>query len=395
MPRSETVLTVFVASPGDVAEERAILEAVIREFNVTWSKTLGLRLELIRWETNVYPDFGLDVQEVINKQIGDDYDIFIGIMWARYGTPTKQSESGTEEEFDRAYKRYKETGNVKIMFYFKDAPISPSKLDLDQYRAVSEFKSLLGDRSGLYWEFTESEEFRSLVRVHLSQVVQEWTTGKQGEFKNKPNGLLREQPQIILDANGEKLGYLDYIEKATESFNKVTEILSRISQYQEDFTKKINQRTEEIGRIPVLPPTVRMSAAKRIFQKSAEDMEEFVARTDVEIPIYSKAFEEGFFAFSNVITLSSELGTIAEKDIIESLEGVSSLIATMPNMIISIRELRSTIGNLPLMISRQNVAKRKIINTLNELARETDAGLNLMIEIKKTLQNKLPSPQSD
>ena len=277
MPTSPIVLTVFVASPEDVAEEPAILEKVIREFNETWGRRFGLLLQLIRWETNAYPDFGMDVQDVINKQIGDDYDIFIGIMWARYGTPTKRSVSGTEEEFHRAYNRYKKIGNVKIMFYFKDAPISPSKLDLNQYRAVSEFKSKLGEKGGLYWEFTESEEFQSLVRVHLSRLVQEWNICKQEDLKDQPNELLGKENQRILDANGEELGYLDYIEKTTESFIKVSEIMSRIKQYQEDFTKKINQRTEELERIPDLPPPVRMSAVKHIFQKSAEDMEEFGA----------------------------------------------------------------------------------------------------------------------
>ena len=48
MPRHETVLTVFVASPGDVEEERNRLEDVIRDLNISWSKHLGISLELIK-----------------------------------------------------------------------------------------------------------------------------------------------------------------------------------------------------------------------------------------------------------------------------------------------------------------------------------------------------------
>lgn len=395
MPRSETILTVFVASPGDVLEERAALEEVMRELNSTWSKTLGLRLELVRWETNAYLGFGDDAQDVVNQQIGDNYDIFIGIMWARYGTPTKRSGSGTEEEFHRALQRYKKGCDIKIMFYFKDAPISPSKLDLDQLRAVSEFKSQLGAKGGLYWEFTTPEEFRSFVRVHLSRVVQEWNKCKQGELQDKQNELIVKENKTILDANGEELGYIDYIETAHESFIKVTEIMRRITQYELDLNKKINQRTEELKKIPELPAPHRMSTIKHIFQKSAEDMEEFVARTDVEIPIYSKAFEEAFLAFSNVITISAQFGTANKDEMNTALEAVSSLISIMPSGIESIKGLRSSVGNLPLMISRQIVAKRKTINTLNNLVREFETGLNLAIEVEKALQMKLSVPECD
>src|SRR5688500_12939403 len=131
MARHETVLTAFAASPGDVAEERALLEDVIRELNITWSRNLGLRIDLIRLETHSYHIASLYPQSAINEQFGDDYDIFVGMMWIRYGNPTLSNESGTEEVFEKAYARHKAFPNaVKIMFYFKDAgPHQLSKID--------------------------------------------------------------------------------------------------------------------------------------------------------------------------------------------------------------------------------------------------------------------------
>jgi len=130
MPRTEKVIVVFVASPSDLENERHKLEDVIRELNVTWSKTLGVRLDLVRWETHAYPGMGNDPQDLINKQIGDDFDIFLGLMWGRFGTPTERAGSGTEEEFIRAKQRLERNPDaVKIMFYFKDAPLPPSKID--------------------------------------------------------------------------------------------------------------------------------------------------------------------------------------------------------------------------------------------------------------------------
>ena len=66
MANSVTLLKVFVASPDDVSAERDQLEDVINELNLTIGKTLGLRLELVRWETNAFPGMGIDSQEVIN-----------------------------------------------------------------------------------------------------------------------------------------------------------------------------------------------------------------------------------------------------------------------------------------------------------------------------------------
>ena len=134
MPTSEIIIKVFVSSPNDVTDERNLLEDIVRELNNTWSKFLRLRLDLIKWETHCFPGVGNYSQEVINKEIDDDYDIFIGIMWQRFGTPTALYGSGTIEEFERAYQRYKENPDgIKIMFYFKDTPPdSISEIDPEQ-----------------------------------------------------------------------------------------------------------------------------------------------------------------------------------------------------------------------------------------------------------------------
>ncbi len=156
MARQETILSVFVASPGDVDDERNRLEEVIRDLNVAWARELGIRLELLRWETHAYPSFGEDAQSIINEQIQDDYDLFIGIMWYRFGTPTGRANSGTIEEFQRAKKRFDDDpSSLQLMVYFKDAPapIPPSKLDYTQLAKIAEFRNSLGDEGGLFWSF--------------------------------------------------------------------------------------------------------------------------------------------------------------------------------------------------------------------------------------------------
>ena len=95
-------------------------------------------------------------------------------MWARFGSPTGRAGSGTAEEFYRARNRYQNDPNqVRIMFYFKDAPISPSDLDPDQLASMKAFQKELGEKGALYWTYTSRDEFTQLLRMHLGRQVQE------------------------------------------------------------------------------------------------------------------------------------------------------------------------------------------------------------------------------
>ena len=125
MPRTVITYKVFLASPGDVKEERGIVKKVIETYNQIHSSD-NIRLELLCWEDSTHPSFGDYPQDVVNSQIGDDYDVFIGILWSRFGTPTLEYKSGTEEEFYRAYERYNNGDDVELMVYRKDESVSPS-----------------------------------------------------------------------------------------------------------------------------------------------------------------------------------------------------------------------------------------------------------------------------
>ncbi len=129
------VIRVFVGSPAELAEERARLEEVVGELNLLWGNTLGLRLELVKWETHAYPGIGPDPQTVIDEEVGDEYDIFVGMLWTKFGTPTNDAASGTEHEFQKAYLRYtKYPKQLRIMFYFKDGQVLPSEAKESRFR---------------------------------------------------------------------------------------------------------------------------------------------------------------------------------------------------------------------------------------------------------------------
>jgi hypothetical protein len=111
----------FVASPSDVRTERDALSRVVTEINQTHGSPLGYSVQILRWETHATPSGGRP-QGVINEQIGK-YDLFVGIMWRRFGTPTGVAGSGTEEEYRRAYSSWERNNSMPLMFYFCQSPL--------------------------------------------------------------------------------------------------------------------------------------------------------------------------------------------------------------------------------------------------------------------------------
>src|SRR5512145_838463 len=110
-------IKIFVASPSDTATLRAAVHDVATDLNRTELRKREKALEVLRWETDTIPGTGAYPQDAINSQI--DYDILIVIFRKRFGTPTALANSGTEEEFERAYNRLiAAPGSVQILTYF-------------------------------------------------------------------------------------------------------------------------------------------------------------------------------------------------------------------------------------------------------------------------------------
>jgi hypothetical protein len=166
-------LRIFAASPGDVADERQRLARVVEHLRTHVAAAQGLDLELVRWETHVRPGAGADAQAVITPQIGT-YDLFIGILWNRFGTPTQRAESGTREEFDQAYARWqKDPSSLEIWVYFSQQPYNfTSAQELEQKAKVLAFQQELEEEKGLLvWKYKDPADFEEQVRGHLESFI--------------------------------------------------------------------------------------------------------------------------------------------------------------------------------------------------------------------------------
>ncbi|HQU24905.1 MAG: hypothetical protein B7Z67_12280, partial [Acidiphilium sp. 21-60-14] len=115
MSQKMNVYRVFVSSPTDVIAERQTAKSAILETSSFLEKN-GIRLEPWLWEENAVSEFGKSPQEIITGQLGE-YDLYIGIMGATFGSPTQKYGSGTEEEFNEAI-RALQAGTLKHVSFF-------------------------------------------------------------------------------------------------------------------------------------------------------------------------------------------------------------------------------------------------------------------------------------
>lgn len=175
------LVRIFVSSPGDVVGERSVLDEVVSGINRTDGEAQSVRLETFRWEKNVVPRIGPRPQKVVDHQTLS-YDIYLGILSKRFGTPTDGYGSGTENEFRDAYRRWGKTGSPWILFYFDD---SRQKLnteeEIEQYLLVFRFKKELMQKGlvGTYKGVRGREEgFYERVQEHLRMILQRYILAK-------------------------------------------------------------------------------------------------------------------------------------------------------------------------------------------------------------------------
>jgi len=162
MPQSGLIFRALVASPSDCIHERKIIPEVISDWNAVHSLNSAAIIEPVLWETHSRPGFSNRPQDVINQQLVRHCDLVIGAFWTRLGTPTGVSESGTAEEIEQ----FRSAGKP-VLLYFSSAPVVPESLDAEQYKALTEYKSRLG-QNGLFSKYESLAELRDQLQRHLA-----------------------------------------------------------------------------------------------------------------------------------------------------------------------------------------------------------------------------------
>jgi hypothetical protein len=163
--RRATILKVLIASPSDVDEEREEIGLTIRRWNAA-NASAGLFLEPVAWETHSFPALGDEPQSVLNKQIGDDIDLLIGVFWTRIGTRTQHYPSGTAEEIARCRAQ-----GCPTLLYFSKRQADLGNIDTRQLASVRKLEKIYR-RAGITAEFKTPKELSSRLFADLTRTVE-------------------------------------------------------------------------------------------------------------------------------------------------------------------------------------------------------------------------------
>lgn len=190
MPSTRKIIRAFLASPGDLQEERKAIRGVVDEFNVSWANELGYQVELIGWEETV-AGFGRP-QHLINQDL-DRCDLFLGMIWKRWGTPPDRDgefSSGFEEEFERSMARCEKTGSPETSLFFKQISNEFMVDPGDDLKKVLEFqKTIIAGKKILFQNFSAVREMESLARkcvtAYVNRVRAEDESSEPNELRAK------------------------------------------------------------------------------------------------------------------------------------------------------------------------------------------------------------------
>lgn len=196
------VISVMIASPGDVQRERQLLRDILHGYNDLHARANQCVLLPVGWETHAAPDMGARPQEIINNTVLDHCDILVGIFWTKIGSPTGVEESGTVEEIKRHIEAEK-----PAMLYFSNAPVVLDSVDPKQYESLQRFKKWCMER-GIIQSYENYSEFTDKVSAHIQRIVRDHprlTEQRQAanvDVEKQPDrledGLTEEAKQIVL-----------------------------------------------------------------------------------------------------------------------------------------------------------------------------------------------------
>lgn len=205
MPRPNvTVYDLLLSCPGDVLDLKDIIKECITVFNNTLGTINNIRVELKHWSTDSFPQSGGKPQKLLNEQFVNDCDLCVALLGTRFGTPTDNYDSGTEEEIEIMLSQGKQ-----VFLYFIERQVDHSTLDLDQLAKVKNFKDKYADK-GIYSVIKSDEqlrkEFQNAITLYFLKTVSPTVTKASPAFA--PNLLITaecdESDTIFLSNDGYK-----------------------------------------------------------------------------------------------------------------------------------------------------------------------------------------------
>jgi hypothetical protein len=161
-------ISVFIASPGDLAPERKIFKDTIDALNAGFADGAGVEFVPIGWE-DVLAETGRRPQAVINREL-DQCDLFILALHRRWGqdAPDSKFSSYTEEEFQLAFSLWKKRKAPEVLIFFKTVDNASVADPGPELKKVLDFRKRLEQgHATLIRSFNTDVDFGKEIDRHL------------------------------------------------------------------------------------------------------------------------------------------------------------------------------------------------------------------------------------
>ena len=417
MARTLHQLTVFVSGPSGTEAEKAALRKVAEEISRRMEKTHGVTLRVVSWPDDFRPGLNSDPQSEVNRQLGSDWDIYVGVLGSRFGNATPREASGTQEEFESALARFQQDStSVRLLFYFKRSTEDPFLLDIDQLQQVRAFRDSLGGRGVLYRDFTDTHEFTQRVREHLdSLIIDEWRDGAwatvsveasavtlarrsteatEDAFPSASLGVADDDPQEL------ELGLLEYVAAFNEAVESISEIMTALGAATERIGEKMSARTAEINELQAdfeQHKNVGGSRAQQQFigknraivDQAAEDLDEFVRAMAPRVAEYTTQNRALFENYRRAFVVPNEFG---ERDTRHDRRALARLISSTTESREKVMGFQASVGGLPGLTGKFKRSRRRASAVLGEMIAEMSFAVDEASAVLKDMGGEPEDP---
>ncbi|WJV25486.1 MULTISPECIES: ATP-binding protein [Pseudomonas] len=228
---------IFLSSPGDCEAERAAAFTIIEQLNADPLITQFARLEVVAWDWGAGVPFDAlaSPQVSVNDRmpVPEACDVYIGIFRSRFGSPIPANEfrkdngapflSGSEYEFDRAWKARRLGGKAPEVYVYRLRGPSPATSDAEQLRRLNTFFDSPPFRDQGQWVgsvnyFDDTAGFASQLAGHLrvilskshpraKQSLRDWLESKAQRLQSDAGPRYTRESHVESDASS----YFDWL----------------------------------------------------------------------------------------------------------------------------------------------------------------------------------------
>ena len=201
------MVTIFVASPKDVAVERNHVADVAAALNRIMAAERDVQFRVVGYKTDVRPRVHEEgPQYLIDKDLPvEECDIVVGILWKRFGTPIPEmgGQTGTEHEIRTAIAASKKACKPEVVVCFNDAAYRPK--DIDESRQATKVMEFREEIRGLELAYDGADDFRDKIRDYLERYL----------IANHPINPVKASPVIP----GDPARYIKALREETSHFD--------------------------------------------------------------------------------------------------------------------------------------------------------------------------------